>query len=298
MLDNITPIPLELIRERIRDCPRLPSLSTINNQLQQLVKADQYDLHEIAQIIRKDPGLTSRILRIVNSAYYGLNVEVQNIEEAVFYLGIEPIRELATVTPVIEDFQRLIGGAPFPWPAFWQHCFGVGILSRELLSFVKIQHDEIAYIAGLLHDIGKIIMAYLYPVHFQKIYQLVKATGMPLKEAELSIIGIDHSTLGSMYLELHGLNEPLISTIRYHHEPDQGGPFSALSAIVGLSDMMIRNAGIGYSGNLESITNELIIESSFWNVIFPNHTQSIVSRIVPEIDKIITNLPELVKEVL
>src|SRR5450631_3493307 len=95
------------IENRLKACPCLPSLGSIENALKDLLSADQRYTSQIAEIIRRDPSLTSRLLRLVNSVYYGITTPVNSIEEAVFYLGVRQIRQLAMVTPVIEDFQRL-----------------------------------------------------------------------------------------------------------------------------------------------------------------------------------------------
>ena len=129
---SVRPLTREQIELRLRHCPRLPSLGSINSALRELLNADQRYTTQVAEIIRRDPSLTARVLRLVNSVYYGLSTPVNSIEEAVFYLGVRHIRQLVMVTPIIEDFQKLAGQAPFPWREFWQHCIGTAILTREV----------------------------------------------------------------------------------------------------------------------------------------------------------------------
>src|ERR1700739_359743 len=111
---NLKRIDLKDIRAKLVRCPSLPSLSSINQALQGLLLTEQRYTAQIAEIIRRDPSLTSRLLRLVNSVYFGLTTPVNSIEEAVFYLGVRQIRQLAMVTPVIEDFQRLTRQCNFP----------------------------------------------------------------------------------------------------------------------------------------------------------------------------------------
>src|SRR5580693_8313064 len=144
------------IQAQLARCPSLPSLGSINKALQGLLLTEQRYTAQIAEIIRRDPSLTSRLLRLVNSVYYGLTTPVNSIEEAVFYLGVRQIRQLAMVTPVIEDFQRLTRQCNFPWREFWQHCIGVALLTREIASTIQLPGDESEYVAGLVHDIGKL----------------------------------------------------------------------------------------------------------------------------------------------
>jgi len=110
---TIGPLDRNQIETRLKSCPRLPSLGTINSALRELLTSDRRYTSQISEVIRRDPSLTARLLRLVNSVYFGLSTPVNSIEEAVFYLGVRQIRQLAMVTPVIEDFQKLAG-------KFWQ----------------------------------------------------------------------------------------------------------------------------------------------------------------------------------
>ena len=162
-----------LIRRR-ENCARLPSLSSINNVLHELLHAEQCYTSQISEVIRRDPSMTTRLLRLVNSVYFGLSTPVTNIEEAVFYLGVRQIRQLSMVTPVIEDLQKLSGQFPFPWREFWQHCIATAILTREITGDLQPAVDEADYISGLLHDVGKIVMISVFPNHFRAIQEALR----------------------------------------------------------------------------------------------------------------------------
>ena len=169
---NLKRLGLGEIQSRLGRCPSLPSLSSINKSLLDLVLNEQRYSVQIGEIISRDPSLTSRLLRLVNSVYYGLSSPVTTIEDAVFYLGIRQIRQLVLVTPVIEDFQKLTLQCAFPWREFWQHCIGTGILTHEIACQAQAIPEESDYIAGLVHDVGKIVMAWAFPDHFAEIHRL------------------------------------------------------------------------------------------------------------------------------
>jgi len=152
-LPTVKPCDHATIIEKVKSCPRLPSLRSIETALRELLHADNRFTTQISEVIRRDPSLTARLLRLVNSVYYGLTSPVNSIEEAVFYLGVRQIRQLAVVTPVIEDFQKLAGGTAFQWREFWQHCIATAILTRELTSSIMRLDDESDYVAGLVHDV-------------------------------------------------------------------------------------------------------------------------------------------------
>src|SRR5580658_9570571 len=148
---SVTRLGRNEIQAQLARCPSLPSLGSINKALQGVLLTEQRYTAQIAEIIRRDPSLTSRLLRLVNSVYYGLTTPVNSIEEAVFYLGVRQIRQLAMVTPVIEDFQRLTKQCTFPWREFWQHCIGTAILTREVTANTNTQSEDADYVAGLVH---------------------------------------------------------------------------------------------------------------------------------------------------
>lgn len=274
MTDVLTPIPTDLPRldmpqidTRVASCPRLPSLSTVNVALREVLSADNRYTSQIAEIIRRDPSLTARLLRLVNSVYYGFSTPINSIEEAVFYIGVRQIRRLAMMTPIIEDFQQLAGKAPFAWRDFWQHCIGTAILTQEVTGMFQAGTDDSDYVAGLVHDVGRIAMAAAFPDHFALIHRLHQESQRDLREIEESVLGIDHTELGAVYLKNHRLPEVLIETARYHHAPESATRHVRIVAAVQIADLLIRHAGIGNSGNREPVSLETWQNASGWQVI-------------------------------
>ena len=160
------PLKRDLIEARVAQCRSLPSLTRNAQDIIRLLNAGQTYTHQICDIVQRDPSLTARVLRMVNSVYFGLAEPVTSIEQAVFFVGTEQIRHLAMATPVIEDFQKLAGNTPFPWRPFWQHCIAVALMTREILTSLVGPNDQSDYVAGLVHDVGKIVMAAAFPKHF------------------------------------------------------------------------------------------------------------------------------------
>ncbi|MES1180556.1 MAG: HDOD domain-containing protein [Verrucomicrobiota bacterium] len=267
---GLGPISLKEIQARLARCPALPSLSTVNKALHDLLLTEQCYTAQIAEIVRRDPSLTSRLLRLVNSVYYGLETPLNNIEEAVFYLGIRQIRQLAVATPVIEDFHKLTGQCSFPWRGFWQHCIGTGILTHEVIGAVQPVTDESDYVAGLVHDVGIIVMAWGFPEHFTEIHRQALQATSDLVEIETKVLGIDHAELGALYLERHRLPELLIQTARFHHQPEKAASHQQIVASVQIADLLIRSEKIGCSGNFLEVTREQCFAASGWKVLLPN----------------------------
>ncbi len=265
----VLPVERAVIDDRVKGCARLPSLRSIDSALRELMDSDRRYTHQISEIIRRDPSLTARLLRLVNSVYYGLTTPINSIEEAVFYLGVRQIRQLAMVTPVIEDFTKLAGNTPFPWREFWQHCIGVAIMTREVISCVHVPADDSDYVAGLVHDMGKIVMAATFPDHFVEIQRRAASDGRPLLVIESEVLGINHAELGATYLKNHNLPAIMIEAARYHHEPEHASQQRQIIAAVQIADLLVRHAGVGNSGDPSIITMETWSNASGWEILFP-----------------------------
>jgi putative nucleotidyltransferase with HDIG domain len=263
-------VPLERaqIDNRLKGCACLPSLSSIDSALKELLSADQRYTSQIAEIIRRDPSLTARLLRLVNSVYYGISTPVKNIEEAVFYLGVRQIRQLAVVTPIIEDLQKLAGNFRFEWTDFWRHCIGTALMTRDVVDIVQSPNEETDYVGGLIHDVGKIVMASAFPEHFRQIYGVGAEAGGDLLKRERELLGVDHAELGAMYLKKQVLPEVFVSIVQYHHQPERARENGTIVAAVQVADLLVRHAKIGKSGNSVEVAEDAWMESTGWEILF------------------------------
>jgi putative nucleotidyltransferase with HDIG domain len=260
------------IENRLASCPCLPSLAKIESALKGLLGSDQRYTSQIAEIIRRDPSLTARLLRLVNSVYYGISNPVKNIEEAVFYLGMRQIRQLAMVTPIIEDFQVLAGHTRLEWRGFWHHCIAVALMTREVLDLVQAQKTDSEYVCGLLHDVGKIAMASAFPDHFAEIYIHRTEAEMDLMELEREVLGMDHAELGAMYLQKQNVPEMYIEVVQYHHKPGLAPNHGQVAAAVQVADLMVQSAKIGYSGRLAPQDPQPWLKTTGWKMLFTQQT--------------------------
>jgi putative nucleotidyltransferase with HDIG domain len=292
---NITPVGPKEIQSQLARCPSLPSLGSINKALHGLLLTDQRYTAQIAEIIGRDPSLTSRLLRLVNSVYYGLGTPVNSIEEAVFYLGVRQIRQLAMVTPVIEDFQRLTRQCDFPWREFWQHCIGTAILTREVAASTSTQTDDSVYVAGLVHDVGKIVMAWTFPDHFAEIHRQAVAGTRDLVEIENEVLGIDHAELGALYLERHHLPELMINSARYHHQPEKAVQCPQVIAAVQIADLLLRSEKIGCSGNYLEVTREECFSAPGWKVLLHDTPEAEQNMARASLSRTLEKIPQMLE---
>ena len=267
------PLDRKEIDQRLKGCPCLPSLASIDGALKELLGADQRYTSQIAEIIRRDPSLTARLLRLVNSVYYGISTPIKNIEEAVFYLGVRQIRQLAVVTPIIEDLQKIAGNRRFRWQEFWRHCIATALMTREVIDAVQISHEEIDYVGGLIHDVGKIVMASAFPEHFHALYGQPPGDDAPdLLERERALLGVDHAELGALYLKKQVLPEVYLEIVQFHHDPEGSRNHTNIVASVQVADLMVRHAKIGDSGNRAEVPEDAWIEFPGWQILFAHQT--------------------------
>jgi len=266
------PLDRQQIDNRLKGCACLPSLASIDSALKELLSADQRYTSQIAEIIRRDPSLTARLLRLVNSVYYGISTPIKNIEEAVFYLGVRQIRQLAVVTPIIEDLQKLTGNYRFRWQEFWRHCIATALITRDVIDIIQSPNEETDYVGGLIHDVGKIVMASAFSEHFKEIYINPTEDTRDLLERERAILGINHAELGALYLRKQILPEAFVEIVQFHHSPELSRGHQNIVAAVQVADLLVRHAKIGDSGNVAEVPVDGWMESSGWKILFGHQT--------------------------
>lgn len=281
------------IEQRVGACVLLPSLSSVNGVLRELLNAEQRYTAQISDVIRRDPSMTARMLRLVNSVYYGLSTPVTSIEEAVFYLGIRQVRQLAMSTPIIEELQRLSPRRMTSWRRFWQHCIGTAILTREIMAALRPVHDEVEYVAGLLHDVGRIVMAAEFPDHFAGVGGVCEECQRELREVEVEVLGMDHCELGALYLANHHLPAEIVAAARHHAAPEGAGEQAPLAAAVQLANGLVRWSGIGDSGNPAPMDEAGWLGLSGWGILFPRRMEEEQSLLRASLRRSLERLPQI-----
>lgn len=265
------PFAETVIKRRIEACPKLASLQSINRALSELLHSEQSLNSQIAQIIRRDPSLAARLLRMVNSVYYGLSARINNIEEAVFYLGLRQIRELSMATPVIEELERLQASATaLPWKELWSHSIATAILTREILGATTFQiDDDTDYLIGLLHNVGKVVMANAFPDELRLLMDTRATTPADFCRLERELIGWDHARIGAYYLERHQISDEIITAVLHHNDPARAPQHQLFAAAVQVADHVVRHAGI--TGGFESVApveHEAWLKLDGWKILY------------------------------
>lgn len=255
----------------IHQCPILGSLRRINQSLMDLTREPDCHAVQIAEVIRQDPSLTTRLLRLVNSVFAGLRTPVTSLESAVFYLGLSGIRHLAITSKFVEELNSLSGeNGETDWVRLWRHSISTAYFTREILSLYGTSStDDLDYLVGLLHNVGKIVMAHAFKAEFEQTLTWTAPTTALFALKEKTTFGWDHAEVGAEYLRMHNLNEAVISAVCWHNQPGNAGDNAHYAAAVQVADCLAQYAGV-QSGveTLDPVANGDWIRLPGWRILF------------------------------
>ena len=288
------------LRQRIEACPKLASLRSIHGALADLLRNHHSQAGQFAEIIARDPSLTARLLRMVNSVYFGLGTQVGTIEDAVLYLGLRQIRSLALATPVLEDMSAMGADGPqVSWRDFWLHTLACAFATRDLLNHSDVTiDDDTDYITGLLQNVGKVVIAKVFPAEFAQLTQSVYENEAQVLAAERALLGWDHAAIGAYYLENHKIPAEIVEAVRFHHDPLQAPARKHLAAATHLADGYARLAGL--SGGVElrpAPTEDELIAAPSAALLWGDDLAARSAQMRPLADSM-RRLPELVNALL
>jgi len=238
---------LALTKENLdKRIDQLPSLSVIVTRLLTLLQRDDVTMTELMSELGKDQGLTTRVLRIANSPFYGLSSNVSNIKHAGTLLGLHTLHGIITAAGIIDHFPSIAEEQGFDRNSFWLHSIGTGIAAQVLARRCELDPEQ-AFTAGLLHDVGKLVLAVYFEQDFATILAYRDKNDCLIREAEQQVLGFDHTEIGARVARHWKLPEPLTSAIRFHHKlPNKVGK---LAELVHVADILCRGLDIGHGGD-------------------------------------------------
>ena len=200
---------------------RLKQIPTLPHILLQLIKAcnsDSGSLKELSIIIEKDPALTSQVLRLVNSAYYSKANKIKNVDGAVIFLGTNTVKNLAICSSVHEVFQKVKSSAGFNLKQFWWHSLRSAILAKMIAKKQKFQDPEEAFLFGMLHDLGKIILWINFPEQYAELLENRKGHPDLILSGETEL-GANHAEIGAWLLKKWNFQQGIAEAVLCHHYP-------------------------------------------------------------------------------
>lgn len=238
-------IGLQLLVEEI---DKLVSLPDIYYRLEELIVDPKSTNDLIAGLLRSDPDLCARMLRMANSAFYSFPTRIESIERAVSTIGLRQIRELVLVTAVIKAFEGMPSGK-VNMASFWEHSVAVGIMTREIAQSAGIPKAQNYYIPGLLHDLGRLVMYLQLPSLMADLLERRDSSGMPLFQLEREILSYSHADIGGCLLEFWKLPQSIWEPVAMHHNPAASGEFMLTACAIHIADAWVNANRYGSSGS-------------------------------------------------
>ncbi len=225
----------------------LPSFPVVFHEIKAECENPRSTIDSIGAILLKDPGLASRILKLANSAFYGFPKRIETIPQALGKIGLAQLQNLVIATTVIESFQK-ISPALVDVRQFWKHCISTGVCSAFLASEVNDGNPERLFVAGLLHDIGRLVFYLKAPESIQGLLTRSLQDRILETNIEKEFFGFDHAELGGALLQHWNLPPVLVEAVRCHHHPDQAFLAPRDAAITHVADIFTSALQIGSSG--------------------------------------------------
>lgn len=227
----------------------LPTLPTVITQLIGLIDNPRTSAKEVAQLISTDQALTAKILKLANSAFYGFPREISTVDLAVVVLGFETVKSLGLSVSVLE---RFAAGRDddhlFDRQKFWQHSIACGVAARMLAQKLRYRVPGEAFAAGILHDIGKLILCQYFPDEFSRVLETAQEEHIYIGVAEQRVLGVTHAEVGSWLVEKWNLPRQLVDSVAYHHAPRRLKRNAELPSLIHLADYLCRRERIGDGG--------------------------------------------------
>lgn len=231
-----------LMEKIIKTSKALPPMPQIIARANEVLTSENTGFREIGEVLETDQAMATRVIRIANSAYYGVSVPVTSVQQASALLGFQTLFELITVVSSSKMMGKRLSGYDMDARSVWRHSLSVAVGAKDIAEryFPHLVND--AFMAGLIHDCGMIILD-PYIVENQARFNALLDAGKSIEQAETDIFGFDHAGLAAEYLKNWKLPANLTHAIRFHHRPSRSGK-DTLSHVLHLSDTMANRQGL------------------------------------------------------
>jgi putative nucleotidyltransferase with HDIG domain len=258
------------LKKIIMDTKTLPTLPNVIHKLNSLSDNDKSSVQEMARIVSSDQVLSARILRLANSPSYGF-YRVSTISNAMILLGVNVVKSLALSSSIFAIMEKDSVG-------LWEHSLGVGVAANLIAKKLGLPECEEIATAGLLHDIGKVIIKLKCSEAENDIHDLVKARHIYVLEAESEILDTNHAEVGAWLSKSWFLPDKLSEPIAFHHDVDKSENHRVKTSVVHIADVLIKASGFGFSGD----NFVPAIQNSAWETL--KLTEDLLKELVEEVE--------------
>jgi len=232
---------LNLILDDVKSFPSMPAAAL---KLLTLLKDENTSNAQIEQILRYEPGLTANILKLTNSAFFGLPKQIGSIRQAILMIGWKKLIQIVLATCVSAIIDKPVQGYDLSPGDLWRHSIAVSVASETLVKELKLSVSDEVFTAALLHDVGKMVLG-RYVKDDIAVIDGEELREVSFEQVERSIFGIDHAEIGAKILSNWSFPPRMISAVRWHHDPDGSPETSQLIDVVHVADVLCLMSGIG-----------------------------------------------------
>jgi len=204
-------------RSRIQSLVGLPTLPTIAIEIQKIMREDRLSVVQTVPVIEQDPALAMKILKVANSAYYGIVDKINSLRQAVVIIGMRELAGIVLGFSLMKSMAHSKQDSSVNWKSFWEHSVAVGHISELLNEELAVGINESLYSMGLLHDIGKLVLFKLDPAKYEECYKISLQERITLQEAELRLFEITHQQAGTWIAKRWGLSKSIQEVTAHHH---------------------------------------------------------------------------------
>jgi HD-like signal output (HDOD) protein len=238
-MSNLDP---RTLRTRVENISTVPTVPSVLKQLSTIIENPKISLNEISHFVSKDPALTTKILQMVNSALYGFPGRISSVNHAVMLLGLNVVKGLLLSVSVFEIMHKAMIGLR-------EHSIGVAIASKVIAQKKGLKEPEEVFVAGLLHDVGKVILILMYPDEYDKAVKESEASAIAIFDTERNHFSETHAAVAGWLSEKWHFPRKLCDCLANHHRPQVSTLAPLETSIVHMADILVKARGIGFSGD-------------------------------------------------
>lgn len=242
---------------------QFPTLPTIYTSLMQVMSNPRSSIQDLADVIMKDQASVVKLLKVVNSSLYGLQGKITTVNQAIFYLGFNEVKNLLLALSVMDIFDKVKKSDKFNIVDLWKHSISVAVVSRLIATRLNVKETENFFIAGIIHDIGKLFYIHFFAEEYYNVIEKAKSQKIPLSDVEIEVFGLSHEIVGAELAKKWSLPPILINSIEYHERGKNNNKTDLLLATVHISNLISNMIKLGDSE--QGYINEPAFE--VWNLI-------------------------------
>jgi putative nucleotidyltransferase with HDIG domain len=232
---------LSRIMRQVKSFPGMPSTAA---RLLPLLRDPDSSIARVEDLIKYDPGLTANLLKLTNSAYFGLPTRISSVHQAILLLGRKRLLQLVTTLCMSGLMKKSVPGYDLPQGGLWRHSVAVAVAADRLVQRLKMPQADEVFTAALLHDIGKMVLGDYVQEDLKSIQEMV-AKGISFEVAEYVVLGTNHADIGGRILKSWSMPEELVNAVAWHHDPDQCETHCRLSDLVHVANIAVRGTAYG-----------------------------------------------------